>query len=106
MFKLVVVTKQERECGVLVDSSMKMSTQCAAAMKRVNYMLFVVRKGIENKITTIVMQLYYVCYGQTWITVYSSGHHISKPNTVKLEKVQKRPSRMIRGLELIYYEQC
>ncbi|XP_061463424.1 sorting nexin-24 isoform X1 [Rhineura floridana] len=40
---------QERDHGVIVDSLMKMSTQCAAARKKAKSMVGIVRKGRENK---------------------------------------------------------
>ena len=43
------MTDQERYLGVLVDSSMKVSTQCAVAVKKANSMLGIIKKGIENK---------------------------------------------------------
>ena len=52
------VTDQERDLGVLVDSSMKVSTQCAAAVKKANSMLGIIRKGIENKTANIILPLY------------------------------------------------
>ena len=44
----LVVTEQERDLGVVVDSSMKMSTQCAATVKKESSILGIIRKGIEN----------------------------------------------------------
>ena len=38
--------------------SMKMSTQCVAAVKKANSMLGIIRKGIENKTASIILPLY------------------------------------------------
>uniref|UniRef100_K7EZH3 Reverse transcriptase domain-containing protein n=1 Tax=Pelodiscus sinensis TaxID=13735 RepID=K7EZH3_PELSI len=44
----LATTNQERDLGVIVDSSLKTSTQSAAAVKKANRMLGIIRKGIEN----------------------------------------------------------
>ena len=53
----LVVTIQERDLGIVVDGSMKMSTQCAAAVKKANSMLGIIRKGTENKTASIMLPL-------------------------------------------------
>ena len=52
------MTDQERDLGVLVDSSMKGPTQCVAAVKKANSILEIIKKGIENKTANILMSLY------------------------------------------------
>ena len=39
----LTVTGQERGLGIVVDSSMEMSTQCAATVKKANSMLGIIR---------------------------------------------------------------
>ena len=51
------VMDQERDLGVLVDSSMKVSTQCVAAVKKANSMLGIITKEFENKTANIIMPL-------------------------------------------------
>ena len=51
------VMDQERDLGVLVDSSMKESTQCTVAVKKANFMLGLIKKGVENKTASIIMPL-------------------------------------------------
>ena len=48
------VRDQERDLGVLVDSSVKVSTQCVVAMKKGNSMLGIIKMGIENKTANTV----------------------------------------------------
>lgn len=40
---------QERDIGVVVNNLMKVSTQCVTAVKKANSMLWVAKKGTENK---------------------------------------------------------
>ena len=50
------VMDQEEELGVLADSWMKGSTQCAAALKKANSMLGIIKKGTENKAANIIQK--------------------------------------------------
>ena len=52
------VSDQKRDLGVLVDSSINVSTQCAAAMKKANSMLGIIKKGTENKTANLLVPLY------------------------------------------------
>ncbi|CAM5150171.1 unnamed protein product [Eretmochelys imbricata] len=54
----LATTNQEKDLGVIVDSSLKTSTQCAAAVKKANGMLRIIKKGIENKVENILLPLY------------------------------------------------
>ncbi|CAM4640541.1 unnamed protein product [Lepidochelys kempii] len=45
----LAVTLQERDLGIIVDSSLKTSTQCAAAVKKAIRILGIIKKGIDNK---------------------------------------------------------
>lgn len=49
----LVVTKHLKGLGVIVDSSVKMSTQCVAAVKMGNFILGITRTGGENKTASI-----------------------------------------------------
>ncbi|CAM5134922.1 unnamed protein product [Natator depressus] len=101
----LAVTTQERDLGVIVDSSLKSSTQCAAAVKKVNRMLGIIKKGIDNKTENIILPLYKsmvrphleYCV-QMWLP------HLKK-DILELEKVQKRATKMIRGIEQLPYEE-
>uniref|UniRef100_A0A8C3I5X8 Reverse transcriptase domain-containing protein n=1 Tax=Chrysemys picta bellii TaxID=8478 RepID=A0A8C3I5X8_CHRPI len=54
----LATTNQEKDLGVIVDSSLKTSTQCAAVVKKANKMLGIIKKGIENKTESILLPLY------------------------------------------------
>ena len=99
------VMDQERDLGVLVDSSVKVSPQCAAAVKKANSMLGMIKKGIENKTANIIMPLYKTIvrpYLEYCVQFWSP--HLKK-DIVELEKVQKRATKMITGLEHLPYEE-
>ncbi|CAM4413494.1 unnamed protein product, partial [Caretta caretta] len=101
----LATTNQERDLGVIVDSSLKTSMQYAVAVKKANRMLGIIKKGIENKTVNILLPLYksMVCPHleyciQKWFP------HLKK-DTLALEKVQRRATKMIRGLEGVPYEE-
>ena len=99
------VTAQERDLGVLVDNSMKVSTQCAAAIRKANSMLGVIKKGVENRTANIIMPLYksMVRPHLEYCVQFWSPH--LKKDIVELEKVQKRATKMITGLGHLSYEE-
>ncbi|CAM4622379.1 unnamed protein product [Lepidochelys kempii] len=101
----LAVTTQERYRGVIVESSLKTSTQCAVTVKKVNRMLGIIKKGIDNKTEDILLPLYksmvrpHLGYCmQTW------SPHLEK-GILELEKVQKRATKMIKGMERLPYEE-
>lgn len=51
----VSVTDQEGDLRMVVDNLMKVLTQCAAAMKKANSVLWTTERGIENKMANIFM---------------------------------------------------
>ncbi|CAM5102996.1 unnamed protein product [Eretmochelys imbricata] len=100
----LATTNQEKDLGVIMNSSLKMSTQCAAAVKKANAMLGIIKKGIENKTENILLPLYksMVCPHLEYCVQMWSPH--LKKDILALEKVQKRETKMFRGLEWVLYE--
>ncbi|CAM5122732.1 unnamed protein product [Eretmochelys imbricata] len=101
----LATTNQERDLGVIMDSSLKMSMQGAAAVKKANGMLGIIKKGIENKMENILLPLYKSKvrpHLEYCIQMWSP--HLKK-DILALEKVQKRATKMIRGMEWVPYEE-
>uniref|UniRef100_K7F1Z4 Reverse transcriptase domain-containing protein n=1 Tax=Pelodiscus sinensis TaxID=13735 RepID=K7F1Z4_PELSI len=101
----LATTNQERDRGVIVDSSLKTSTQSAAAVKKANRMLGIIRKGIENKTQNILLPLYKtMVHPHLEYCVQMWSPHLKK-DLLALERVQKRATKVIRGLERVPYEE-
>ena len=82
----------------------KMSTQCAAAVKKANSMLGIIRQGIDNEIASIILPLHKSMMQPhlEYCVQFWSPHQ--KKDVMELGKVQKRATKMIQGLEHLPYE--
>ncbi|KAM9649111.1 uncharacterized protein ACIBXB_011590 [Morphnus guianensis] len=82
-----------------------MSEQRAAATKRANRMLGCINKGITSRDKEVIMALYSAllgphleCCAQFWSPLY-------KKDVDRLERVQRRATKMIKGLGSLPYEE-
>ncbi|CAM4639967.1 unnamed protein product [Lepidochelys kempii] len=101
----LAVTTQERDLGVIVNCSLKPSTQCAAAVKKANGMLGIIKKGIDNRTENIIFPLYKsMVRPHLEYCVQMWSPHLKK-DLLELEKVQKRATKIIRGMEWFPYEE-
>ncbi|GAB0196208.1 mitochondrial enolase superfamily member 1 [Grus japonensis] len=92
----------ERDLGVLVDSKLNM---CAAATKQANRMLGCINKGITSRDKDVIIPLYSALVRphleycvQFWSPLY-------KKDVDRLERAQRRATRMIQGLGSLSYEE-
>ncbi|CAM4659406.1 unnamed protein product [Caretta caretta] len=98
------VTEEEKDLGVLVDHRMTMSRQCDMAVKKANAVLECIRRGISSRDKEVLVLLYKALVRPHLEYCVQFWSPMFKKDEFKLEQVQRRATRMIRGMENLSYE--
>ena len=98
-------TVEEKDLGIMINKSLKVSSQCASAAKKANRALGMIKRNFTYRTRNIILKLYkslvrpHLDYCmQVW------SPYLAKDKQL-LEKVQARATKLITNLKDLPYEE-
>jgi len=96
---------EEKDFGLLVDEKLNMTWQCTLATQKSKRTLGCIKRSVSSRAREVILPLYSALVRPHLgfcIQLWSPQHGKDKD---LLEQIQRRATKMIRGLEHISYEE-
>jgi hypothetical protein len=103
--RLLRVSEEEKDLGVIIHKSAKQSRQCTEAAKKANRVLGMIKRTIISRDKDILLRLYKSLVRPHLEYCVQVWNPNLKKDKELLEKVQRRATKMIKGMGGLTYEE-